>query len=154
MRILVVSDTHGNARALEEAIRFQPEATVVIHLGDGVREAEDMAARFSDRTFCIVRGNCDFSADVLPLREEKFGGKRLFFTHGHLYDVKYGLYRIACAAREREADMVLFGHTHQPLSVYDDGLYLLNPGSLGHGRQYATVDISPAGIFPILHTLR
>ena len=154
MRILVVSDTHGNARALEEAIRFQPTATVVLHLGDGVREAEDMAARFPDRTFCIVRGNCDFGADALPLREEKFGGKRLFFTHGHLYDVKYGLYRIACAAREREADMVLFGHTHQPLSTYDDGLYLLNPGSLGYGRQYATVDISPAGIFPILHTLR
>jgi putative phosphoesterase len=154
MRILVVSDTHGNARALQETIRFQPTASVVIHLGDGVREAEDMADRFPDRTFCIVRGNCDFGADVLPMREEQFGGKRLFFTHGHLYDVKYGLYRISLAARERKADMVLFGHTHQPLSLYDDGLYLLNPGSLGHGRQYATVDISPAGIFPILHTLR
>ena len=74
-------------------------------------------------------------------------GKRFFFTHGHLYDAKLGLYRLVCAARERKADLLLFGHTHQPLTDYDDGLYILNPGSLsGSGGTYGTVDITPAGV--------
>ena len=154
MRILVVSDTHGDAYALRQAILAQPTAHTVIHLGDGVREAESLATKFSDRTFYIVRGNCDLATDHLPMREERLGGRRVFFTHGHLYDVKYDLYRLVCAAREREAHLALFGHTHQPLSTYDDGLYLLNPGSLGHSGQYATVDIVPSGILPILQHLR
>lgn len=61
MRILVVSDTHGDAYALEQAILAQPGARVILHLGDGAREAEDMETRFPDRTFYCVRGNGDFS---------------------------------------------------------------------------------------------
>lgn len=48
--------------------------------------------------------------------------------------------------RERQADLLLFGHTHQPLTDYEDGLYLMNPGSLGYGGTYGYVDITPAGI--------
>ena len=39
MRILVVSDTHGDAYALEQAILAQSGARVILHLGDGAREA-------------------------------------------------------------------------------------------------------------------
>lgn len=149
MRILVVSDTHGDEQALWRAVEDQPSARVVIYLGDGAREAEAVAARYPDRQFYRVRGNGDWAAGAaLPVAgEEKLGGKRLFFTHGHVYDVKNGLYRVVCAARERRADILLFGHTHLPLTVYDDGLYILNPGSLSYGRgTYGTVDITPAGI--------
>lgn len=147
MRILVVSDTHGDEGALWRAIEAQPAARTVIHLGDGAREAEDMAARYPELTFWQVRGNCDFSAGGPPAAREEFAaGKRLFMTHGHLYDAKMGLYRIVCAARERHADVLLFGHTHQALTEYDDGLYILNPGSLHGGGSYGVLDITPAGI--------
>lgn len=150
MRILVTSDSHGDEYALLQAIRSQPTASAVIHLGDGVREAENAAERFPDLAFYQVRGNCDFGAGDLPLaRRETLGGRRLFLTHGHMYEVKYDIYRAVCAAREQEAHMLLFGHTHQPLSTYEDGLYILNPGSLHSGR-YAFIDISPAGIMPSL----
>lgn len=101
MRILVVSDTHGDEGALQRAVQAQPSARTVIHLGDGAREAEAVAARFPDRMFWQIRGNGDFalgSAGLLYAREETLGGKRLFFTHGHLYGVKTGLYRVCCAA--------------------------------------------------------
>ena len=52
MRILVVSDTHGDEGALQRAVQAQPFARTVIHLGDGAREAEAVAARFPDRMFC------------------------------------------------------------------------------------------------------
>lgn len=156
MRILVVSDSHGDEGALLRALEAQPAAHTVIHLGDGAREAADAATGCPDRVFYGVRGNCDWSSDAAGLmyaREETCGGKRLFFTHGHLYGVKGGLYRVTCAARERGADILLFGHTHVPLTDYDDGLYILNPGSLANGA-YGIVDITPAGIVPALMRLR
>ena len=42
MRILVVSDTHGDAWSLHEAIKRQKTAVVVIHLGDGADDTESM----------------------------------------------------------------------------------------------------------------
>ena len=141
MRVLVVSDVHGDLRGLCEAIEQQPTAKAVIFLGDGLRQAEDAADRYPDRDFYLVPGNCDFGSDAIPIRQETFGGKRFYFTHGHRHDVKYTLYRLEMAAREAEADIALFGHTHQAYEEYVDGLYLFNPGSLRYDRTYGYVDI-------------
>ena len=141
MRVLVVSDVHGDMRGLCEAIESQPTARVVLFLGDGIRQAEDAADRYPDRDFYLVPGNCDFGSDAIPIRQETFGGKRFYFTHGHLHDVKYTLYRLEMAAREAEADIVLYGHTHAQHEEYVDGLYFFNPGSLRYDRTYGYVDI-------------
>lgn len=106
-----------------------------------------------------MRGNCDWPSaaqNLLYAHEETFAGKRIFFTHGHLYEVKFDLYRAACAAREREADALLFGHTHRAEITWDDGLLLFNPGSLSGGADstYGTLDITPAGMVPNILRLR
>ena len=154
MRILVVSDVHGRVGRLYEAIEQQPTAKAVIFLGDGLRQAEDAAERYPDRDFYMVPGNCDFGAGGIPVRQETFGGKRFYFTHGHRHDVKYTLYRLDLAARVAEADVALFGHTHTPYEEYADGLYLLNPGSLGYGGTYGYVDIVGGGVVTNVVTLR
>lgn len=149
MRILVVSDSHGDPWAIRQAMEAQPTASVVLHLGDGSRDMEDVAMSYPDRTVYQVRGNCDFSSGtMIPYaRDESLGGRKVFMTHGHLYGVKSDLYRVTCAARERGADILLFGHTHIPLATYDDGLYILNPGSVGYGDgTYGLIDITPAGV--------
>jgi putative phosphoesterase len=147
MRILVVSDTHRDAHALRQAILKQPKAEVVIHLGDGAEEAQEMKDRFPEKMFLTVRGNCDWGCTA-PVEElAVFGGKRIFFTHGYTYQVKYDLNDGIAAARERKADIFLFGHTHIPLTDYQNGLYIMNPGSL-HGSMgsYGIIDITEAGI--------
>ena len=154
MRVLVVSDVHGDFRGLCEAIEQQPTAWVVIFLGDGLRQAEDVAELYPDREFYMVPGNCDFGSDAIPIRQETFGGKRFYFTHGHRHDVKYTLYRLDMAAREAGADIALFGHTHNPYEEYADGLYLFNPGSLRYGRTYGYVDIVGGGIRTAVVELR
>ena len=57
MRILVVSDVHGRVGRLYEAIEQQPTAHTVVFLGDGLRQAEEAAERYPDRTFYMVPGN-------------------------------------------------------------------------------------------------
>ena len=39
-----------------------------------------------------------------------------------------------------------YGHTHRPLTDYEDGLHILNPGSLRAGGTYGVVDLSDAGV--------
>lgn len=147
MRILVVSDTHGNDSSLRRAILAQPKAEVVIHLGDGEEELLRAKRSFPEKMFLAVRGNCDFGSDLPLTGEFTAQGVKIFYTHGHYYGVKSGLYTFACAARERGAQVALYGHTHNALEDYDDGLYLLNPGSLNSWEAtYGTVDITPQGI--------
>ena len=73
------------------------------------------------------------------------------FTHGHTYNVKYTLSQLKSAARSNGADIVLYGHTHVAKTEYDDGLYVMNPGSISHPREgapsYGVVEISSAGVF-------
>ena len=147
MRILVTSDTHHDEYALRAAILRQPKADAVIHLGDGEEEASLLRPQFPGKMFLQVRGNCDWGS-MLPLTGEiTLEGKKIFYTHGHIYNVKYGLYQIVCAARERKADILLFGHTHHALTDYEDGLYIMNPGTL-HGTEgtFGIVDITKAGV--------
>ena len=65
MRILVVSDTHGNEYALRQTISTQPEAELIFHLGDGAREALSIAEEFPNRQFRMVCGNGDFGYSAL-----------------------------------------------------------------------------------------
>ena len=40
MKLLIVSDTHGDLRALRRAVEREADAAAVIFLGDGLRDAE------------------------------------------------------------------------------------------------------------------
>ena len=132
MKLLVFSDSHGNPAYMQEMI---------------ARDIEAMRALYPETAFYSVRGNCDFGADLPDELVLDLGGARIFCTHGHNYNVKSDLYRAVCAARARKAGLLLFGHTHQPLEMYDDGLYILNPGSAsGYRASCALVDIFEAGI--------
>lgn len=150
LRVVVVSDTHGRIARLETAMRQQPRAALYIHLGDGEWDLAEIRGMYPGRRFLAVAGNCDFGSGLPDRGETELGGKRIFFTHGHAFYVKSGLSRVVDEAVTRGADILLFGHTHVPLTEYRDGLYILNPGSLGSPRDgvptYGVVDITPAGV--------
>lgn len=147
MRILVLSDSHGSDSNLRRVLLSQPKAEVVIHLGDGEAEVARAKNSFPEKTFLQVRGNCDWGSTLPDVGEYIADGKKIFFTHGHLYAVKQGLTTLVYAARERKADIALFGHTHKALTDYEDGLYIMNPGVLKDWpASYGIIDITPQGI--------
>ena len=148
-RLLVLSDSHGDEGALHRAIAAQPDASAVLFLGDGAADLAAVAPAYPHLTFYPVRGNGDFASEAAGIpyvRDVAIAGKRFFLTHGHLYGVKQDLTRVVYAARERHADVLLYGHTHVPAADYEDGLYILNPGSVHGGGTYGVVDLSPAGV--------
>lgn len=147
MRILVVSDSHRDTKNLCAAINAQPTAEVVVHLGDSEIDLDSIACRYPAKMFVTVQGNCDWGS-ALPLTAEPvFEGVKFFCTHGHRYGVKSGLETAKQAARDHGATILLYGHTHQSLTDYDDGLYIMNPGALrGIYPSYGIVDLTPQGI--------
>ena len=110
------------------------------------RNAEELAARFPAIPMTTVPGNCDFGCFDEPEKLIELGGRRIFLLHGHTRGVKYGLQRAIYAAREYGAEILLFGHTHCPLSDRDGALYVLNPGTAGGihaAATYGVITITP-----------
>lgn len=145
MRILVVSDSHGDVFALRCAMEAQPKACMMIHLGDGERDMDAAAGAQSGMKTVQVKGNADFGSLHPYNCVEIVEGKRIYCTHGHWEKVKYGDYELLNAAKDAGADLALFGHTHTPAKDYVDGIHLFNPGSISDGN-YGVVDITGAGI--------
>ena len=147
MKILVISDTHGDIDKAEEAIRKNLDIDLIIHLGDYFRDAEKLSEIFPHKPIEYIYGNSDFMIGDVPAEKLlEFGGKKLFLTHGHRYSVKWDYDKLHNKAKELGADLLLFGHTHVP-EIVEGGSYLLvNPGSISDPRDdsdesYAIIEI-------------
>lgn len=134
MKLLIVSDTHGDLRALRRAAEREQDAAAVIFLGDGLRDAEGLQDERPALRLYTVCGNCDLAACAPPGALAPFGGVLFYYTHGHLYGVKSGLTELAEAAAARGAQAALFGHTHRPTLEKRGGVLLFNPGALSSRR--------------------
>ena len=154
IRIIAVSDSHGDRRSLRAILERHADADAVFHLGDGATDMEALTEEFPHLRIYQVGGNCDSALRLFPAEQEVvLGGARFFAVHGHAFGVKSSPLRLLFAARERGARVVLFGHTHHPLVHGEEGLCLVNPGSVRDGR-YALIDLtSPDGVFAHLERL-
>ena len=156
LRIVVASDSHGNVANLCKIMDKHADAQAFFFLGDGEQDINEVLERYPERIIYRVCGNCDFYSGADSTGLVTLGGKRIFYTHGHIYNVKYRTDELLYAAHGWEADVVLYGHTHNPLAEYTEGLYVVNPGSCS-GRSvpatYAVIDITQAGVVPILMEL-
>lgn len=152
MRILVISDSHRNTRVIDKILESQPDAKHVFFLGDCTADIEDFDLLYPDKTFHIVCGNCDFYSSFKSVDVDTVCGHRIFFTHGHNYAVKSSYQHLLKTTKENNCDIALFGHTHIPKIVYEEGVYLVNPGSCSKSREgrptYAVIDITDKGIMP------
>jgi putative phosphoesterase len=164
LRLLVVSDLHGNEHGLREALRLAGTVDGVVCLGDSIWEY-----RFSNAVVGLLRecravtilGNHDEGflgpsgsrarADPAidralqswlaerPLRQElRIGGKRLLLVHSTPWEPR-GAYILPQDSQllrfaEAEADIVLYGHTHHQLVRRIGRVLVINPGSAGDAR--------------------
>lgn len=143
MKIVVLSDTHGNADIIEQVYQQENQADAFFHCGDSELAYAD--AHFHDMN--RVKGNCDFDANFLDDVVVPVGNRRVFMTHGHLYNIKMTLSTLDYKAQETQADIVLFGHSHLLGAEKIGDALFLNPGSLllprgGNPKSYATIEWS------------
>lgn len=172
MKYLVCSDIHGSLRgaeSLKECLeRYNPDQ--VLCLGDilyhGPRNnlPEDyqpkMVIEVLNKVYnkiIAVRGNCDAEVDQMVLdfaltadyNEFLLGTRKVFMSHGHIYSPQH-------LPHLEEGDIFLSGHTHIPTAVKENGIYLLNPGSIslpkgGHPKTYAILTEDSFTVYTINH---
>lgn len=149
MKILVLSDSHSGLGFMRLCIdKVRPDA--IIHLGDYYDDAVTIHEEYPNIPMHQVPGNCDryrCPQWVSEILIQPIGGVRFYMTHGHRHGVKMSTGPLIRAAREAACDAVLYGHTHCKECVYEDGLWILNPGSCGsYGGTAGLIEIDKGKI--------
>lgn len=154
MKVLVLSDSHGSIKNMERAVELVKPRTI-IHLGDCWRDAEELHELYPNIPLEQVPGNCDLGHFEAAERLLFLEDSRVLIAHGHTMHVKYGLLPAQYRAQEQGADILLFGHTHEPLVENDGKLILLNPGSIGDRSHptYGVLDWRNGQVIPAVYEI-
>lgn len=151
IRLALVSDSHGSAGFMEQAVPRLRDCQALCHMGDKARDGTRMAECLGIPCHAVA-GNCDGFSDApreLILTVEGF---RILLTHGDRYEVKRSLAKLSSRARAAGADIVLYGHTHIPAVDRDGPILFINPGALMSGR-YALLEFRSNGPAPVMKIL-
>ena len=146
MRVVVLSDTHSPRHwkrcppAVAEHLR---RADLILHAGD-VCTAEVLIELGSYAPVQAVLGNNDLrevaewgAAETLELQLD-------WFKIGMIHDSGPAAGRVGRMRRRfPDTDLVIFGHSHIPMDVEEDGFRIFNPGSPTDKRQqpYGTLGV-------------
>ena len=153
MKVMCISDIHGNIECLNKAIeRYREEnADKLIILGDfsGYYFSSsdfEVAEILNNMAGLIiaVKGNCDssqsdglFNFDLGYLKTIDVNGIKVTLTHGHMYNRNN--------LPENCGEIFLLGHTHVGNVERINGRIIANPGSIskprgGARKSYLTID--------------
>lgn len=151
MKLIVISDIHGSLKYTKNAIEIfnREEGDYLLILGDilyhgprnplpeeyNPKEVAEVLNQYSDKIIA-VRGNCDSEVDQMLLDFPCMGDysivlyndKRLFLTHGHIYN-ENKLPNIS------KKDIMIHGHTHILGYSREDGIAIINPGSISYPKE-------------------
>jgi putative phosphoesterase len=147
MKIVIFSDSHGDVETMRGATEKE-KPDMIIYLGDGIADAEQINKEYPDIEMITVPGNMDAdSGDEELIKFADIRGKRFVITHGHMFKVEFKDYQPTDESRinsrnsmlkcidENNADILLHGHTHEPyinraLTASGKACWIMNPGSV------------------------
>ena len=152
-KLVIMSDTHGKKAGVQSLKAILAENDYIVHLGDGAEDMKELRNRYPEKTYACV-GNCDLFA---PLPEDgvlEVENVRIFYCHGHRYGVKNDLEALASAAKARDCQIALYGHTHLGKISEIDGVTLINPGTMryapGKGGSYCYLVVNKDQFTPVI----
>ena len=172
MKVIIFSDTHGDTSTIMSATEKE-KPDMIIHLGDGIADAEHLNEKFPHIKMIRILGNVDSSGnDEKQIKIEEICGKRIAMTHGNAFyyytlNKETGSHELTNETRitsrsdilkymqENNTDIFLHGHTHEPYlnssPTPDKTYWIMNPGRTGRmdgsavKPTYGILKISDAG---------
>lgn len=128
VRIGLISDTHGLLRP--DVHTALAGVAMILHAGDvcGDEILDELALIAPVQA---VYGNCDPLDPRLAERLDiEVAGVRIHVSHGH----ELGRPKPAAVAAAYDAEVCVYGHTHQQRIERVDGRLIINPGAAGPRR--------------------
>lgn len=129
-KIIILSDTHGLVLPLQDIFSHHSDATAIFHCGD----SELMNFDPTLKNVHVVRGNCDYDRTLPNEILIAIGEHSIYMVHGHLYGVKTSLDKLHAKAQTKNANIVLYGHSHIAKAEKIDDILFINPGSIAYPR--------------------
>ena len=135
--LLAFGDSHRSQVALEliAEIILRDRPKFFVHTGDNYSDYKHTKKQTKMQGFG-VRGNCDLG--LIPGAPEElildYQNKRILLTHGHTLGVKHSYRGLVERAEQVAAVAVIFGHTHVQFAEQQEGIWLVNPGSISLPR--------------------
>lgn len=148
MRVCIVSDTHRHRDELLGAVKASQPIDGILHAGDETSDVEWLRDRVRLPIFAVA-GNWDTSSAEFPLEQTiPDFGPRVLLIHGHTIRVKDTYEGLVRRAHAKQAKVAVYGHTHVAYLGMQDGILVVNPGSLAQPRgrrekSFATLEIWP-----------
>lgn len=139
MKVLLVSDSHGNYDSLNRLFKMYPNMDLYLHAGDSEQD------EFSLTPFVSVKGNND--------RYYDFNNHLLIPTpYGNMY-VQHTPYVSNGVIKTNQVKIVVHGHTHIRRNQIINNIIYINPGAISYARdKYAgsyailTIDINSVDV--------
>jgi putative phosphoesterase len=150
----ILADSHDNLVMVRRAVGLFNDmgCDLVIHAGDFVAPFAAAELRNLGCPVKAVFGNCDGEKAGLARAFKGLGEIReapLAFSHAGL---RFLLSHLDGPVNRHittaPCDVIVFGHTHKPLTKRQDGVLLINPGETGgwlHGKSTVAL-FDPAGM--------
>jgi hypothetical protein len=135
MKIIVISDTHGNIGRLKHVLGFAKEigASALIHCGDWDNIDSIQAVLEAKIKLYTTLGNADVNSEILKLLKESGVVFDELFLQVEVGGTKVGIshYKHELVKRIPEGfDIGFFGHTHKKEEALYGGVKLINPGAI------------------------
>ena len=123
VKVGIISDTHGLLRP--EVLEILKSCDCILHGGD-INKPEILDALRPLASIYVVRGNNDkdWAEGLAKTLTFSIEGVKIFMVHNKR-DVAWDL---------KDAQVVVFGHSHKYFEREIDGRLWLNPGSCGRSR--------------------
>lgn len=152
MKILIVSDSHGNVASLKHVMGFAKNIKVeaVIHCGDWNTLETVEAVLSAGIPLYTVLGNADVRPEVikeLKARSKMFaedyikleiGGRKIGVTHKPSDIKKFFM--------NEKLDVIFHGHWHQKDNKEINGVRVVRPTAIIRGNNFAVYDTSSGKI--------
>jgi len=125
MKIIIVSDSHGNTSLLDLVRNNERDADLLIHCGDYC------IPEYLMNGFAHVSGNCDWDMDALKQLDLKTPLGIIHVEHGNSFQIMCNSTRYIGSM---DAFLVFSGHTHEKKITKIRNTTWINPGSLTRPR--------------------
>lgn len=146
IRVLVMSDTHGNLKNAQKALQMAGDVDLIVHAGDNYADGTQLGT-ISGVPVIGVAGNRDYLVNAPEEEVFKAEDIKVYVTHGHEHAVSSRVTGLERRAKQLGAKVVVYGHTHVPLVQWIDDRLYVNPGSLHlprskSGKTFAILEVN------------
>lgn len=163
----IISDTHTDPKQSKKTTGGIPPVvlqtltgcSLIIHCGDIGWTKNVLPVLREIAPLVVVEGNHDKKLKERVPRSAalELEGWRMWVVHGHGEHVRQDPLSITGFLKQ-PADVLIFGHTHQPLVSVHQKLILLNPGSVSNTRytelaSFITMEVTGASLDVSIHYL-